>query len=125
MGVPIYSPPALLLPDRYETFNQRTRSPSPACFRPNEEILKIADRSEAPGVEVEDIIGETNRCSLARTGEQAPHGLIGREDAMPHAFGDRVRHVTAESCAVAVPEREPGAVIIGSRRANAQVGGHG
>jgi hypothetical protein len=26
---------------------------------------------------------------------------------MPHAFGDRVRHVTSENCAVAVPEREP------------------
>jgi hypothetical protein len=115
----------LLLPERYETFNQRTPSPSPACFRPNEEVLKITDRSEAPGVEVEDIIGQPNRCSLARTGEQAPHGLIGREDAMPNAFGDRFRDVTAESCAVAAPEREPRPVIIGSRRADAQVGGHG
>ena len=26
---------------------------------------------------------------------------------MPHAFGDRVRDVTAESCAVTAPEREP------------------
>ena len=76
-------------------------------------------------MEVEDIIGQPNRCSLARTGEQAPYGLVGREDAMPNAFGDRFRDVTAESCAVAAPEREPRPVIIGSRRADAQVGGHG
>ena len=76
-------------------------------------------------MEVEDIIGQPNRCSLTRTGQQAPKGLIGCEDAMPHAFGDCFRDFTAESCAVAAPKREPRPVIIGLRRADAQVGGHG
>jgi len=57
--------------------------------------------------------------------EQATEGGGDRHHAMPHAFGDRFRDVTAESCAVAAPEREPRPIIIAWRRADAQVGGHG
>src|SRR6476660_1716875 len=65
MRVPIDAPPAFFPPERDQFFDQGAPRPSPANLRRNKDILQIANRFEAPGMGMQDIIGEALRL-LAR-----------------------------------------------------------
>jgi len=104
MCVPVDAPPILLFSESDKRLDQRPSCSAAACFGPDEQVFKIADRSEAPGMRVEDIIGESYWFARATTGEKAPDRLVRRENALPdlprNFVGDRAikgRAITAPS----------------------------
>jgi hypothetical protein len=90
MGVPVHPSPTLFFAKRNEALDEGPPNPAATCIRLHEKVFKIADRPEAPGVEVKDVIGQANGRALRRTGKKASHRLARLQDAMPHAFGNRV-----------------------------------
>ena len=110
--VPIDAAPSAFLAERDEAIDQGASRSGAAGLRRDEEVLEIADRLEAPGVGVEDVVGETDRLALGPARKQATQRLIRRQDAAPDAFGDGVRDRAVESRAIAAPQREPSAVVV-------------
>jgi hypothetical protein len=110
--VPIDSAPSAFLAERDQAIDQgATRSAAASLFR-DEEVLEIADRLEAPGVGVEDVVGESDRLAVGQARKQATHRLTRRQDTAPDAFGDGVRDGAVESLAIATPQREPSDVVV-------------
>jgi len=88
--MPIDAAPSAFLAERDEAIDQGATRSAAAGLHRDEEVLEIADRLEAPGVGVEDIVGESDRLALGPAGKQATHRLIRRQDTAPDAFA-RIR----------------------------------
>jgi len=118
--MPVDAPPSMLLSERDERNHEHPPCTAAPRFRHDEEILKIADRLETPGMGVKDIIGEPNWFAVETAGDEAPDRLIRRQNALPDALRDRVRNRAVKCRAVSAPEREPSLGVRRSNRTNIQ-----
>ena len=75
--MPIDAAPSAFLAKRDEAIDQGTTRSAAAGLRRDEEVLKIADRLEAPGVGVEDVVGKSDRLASGRQASRQPTGSSG------------------------------------------------
>jgi hypothetical protein len=102
--VPINAPPIMLPAKGDEAVDKRFAGCTAAIVGCNEEILKIADRLQAPGMRVKHVVGETNRSARLSTGQEAPNRLIWGQNSTPDSLSDRLRDIGVECRSVAVPK---------------------
>jgi hypothetical protein len=114
MCMPVDAPPTLLFSESDKRLDQRPSCSAATCFGHDEQVFKITDRSEAPGMRVEDIIGESNWFARALTGEKAPDRLVRRENALPEPLRNFVGDRAIERRAITAPEGKPSVNILGS-----------
>jgi hypothetical protein len=115
----------MLFPERYEPLDQRPPYSAAACFRRDEPVLKVADRLEAPGVMVEDIIGEPDWFVPITASEETPDRLIWRKNALPDPHRDLVRNHAIKGRAIPTPERKPSLDVCRHRWTDDQICRHG
>src|SRR5882672_11921793 len=116
MRVPIDASPALLPSKRCEPFDQRPARPFATRLRRNKNVLKVANHLEAPGVGMQDIIGEALWFTAGLGDKDAPNGLARSRDSGPDSVGDFVRNRMIEGRAIGAPQHQPMREITGLRR---------
>src|SRR5690606_10974006 len=105
-----------------DMFDQRSTDAAAASFLGHVQILQVAVVALGPAAAVVDEMHQADGLAI-EPGERGMHGFGRVEKALPDQCAGRSGDLGLVETLVAVPQRQPGSVVIGADRADFEHGG--
>jgi hypothetical protein len=118
VSMPVDAPPAVFPAQGDQSLYERLACAFSARSGRDEKVLQIASRAKAPGMGMENIVGESDGFTFWAECEEGTDRLARRKDTLPEAESGLIRNTTIEFRTISLPEAEPVPRIGRFRRAN-------
>jgi hypothetical protein len=104
--MPVDVPPAVFPAEGDQSLYERAARALSARSGRDEKVLQIASRAKAPGMGMENIVGESDGFTFWAECEQGTDRLARRKDTLPETLSGFIRNTTIEFRTISLPEAE-------------------